>query len=323
LLRQNEALIEDLNNQLEIALEENITMQTEFEIYKQQNEETIIRKDQEIKDFLNDISNKEKIIQRLNDKRASIRELKQKFLIPKDVLDQFQRKLTTSTPYDNLKNLLSTNNNNINNNELDKTVDLRDIKEAKDSEEIKDNSVLITPVNDTKTEYPTKFMEIYRKSIRGGMKPSNKVVEKKETLKKSIDTININLDDSLLVNNIKNNENEKDNCLMSVNTLKDTIIEGDLEELEKEEKNKEENVIDETLLSDKKGFEDLVICDEKDFTLAPIIISKKENDKKRNKKIIENLKAMLAIIQMRKEALINHHILNRKIFEKMGFKMKR
>ena len=82
-----------------------------------------------------------------------------------------------------------------------------------------------------------------------------------------------------------------------------------------------QNEIDETLLSDKKGFEDLVICDEKDFTLAPIIISKKENDKKRNKKIIENLKAMLAIIQMRKEALINHHILNRKIFEKMGFKM--
>ena len=47
LLRQNEALIEDLNNQLEIALEENITMQTEFEIYKQNTSEELMRKDEE------------------------------------------------------------------------------------------------------------------------------------------------------------------------------------------------------------------------------------------------------------------------------------
>lgn len=41
LLRQNE----DLNNQLEMALEENIIIQTEFEIYKLQNEEKLIRKE--------------------------------------------------------------------------------------------------------------------------------------------------------------------------------------------------------------------------------------------------------------------------------------
>ena len=84
-LRQNEALIEDLSNQLESALEENITLQTEFEIYKQHNEEIIIRKEQEIKDAQNDISNKEKIIKRLNDKRASIRELKLKFQLTNDL----------------------------------------------------------------------------------------------------------------------------------------------------------------------------------------------------------------------------------------------
>ena len=72
-LRQNEALIEDLTSQLESALEENITLQTEFELYKQQNEETLIRKDQEIKDIQNDLLNKEKIIKRLSDKSASIR----------------------------------------------------------------------------------------------------------------------------------------------------------------------------------------------------------------------------------------------------------
>ena len=41
-LRQDEALIEDLNSQLESALEENITLQTEFELYKQHNEEALM-----------------------------------------------------------------------------------------------------------------------------------------------------------------------------------------------------------------------------------------------------------------------------------------
>ena len=104
-IRQNEALIEDLKSQLESTLEENITLQTEFELYKQQNEEALIRKDQEIKDFQNDINNKEKIIQRLNDKRASIRELKQKFQLPNEFIKQYQRKLTTSTAgiYEDIK----------------------------------------------------------------------------------------------------------------------------------------------------------------------------------------------------------------------------
>ena len=48
-------MIEDLNNQYESVLEENITLQTEFESYKQQTEECLIRKDEEIKDYKNDI----------------------------------------------------------------------------------------------------------------------------------------------------------------------------------------------------------------------------------------------------------------------------
>ena len=107
-IRQNEALIEDLTSQLESALEENITLQTEFELYKQQNEEALIRKDQEIKDFQNDINNKEKIIQRLNDKRASIRELKQKFQLPDELIKQYQRKFTSSIAgiYEDIKKII-------------------------------------------------------------------------------------------------------------------------------------------------------------------------------------------------------------------------
>ena len=308
ILRQNEALIEDLNNQLESALEENITLQTEFELYKQKNEETLVRKEQEIKDFLNDISNKEKIIQRLNDKRASIRELKEKFLMPKDLLDQFQRKLTTSTPFDDIKSFIINKNNS---NKVSKCTTL-------------DENKIVTPLSNSKTKYPEKFMEIYRKSIRRGNNPSNKVIEKNETIKKSTEIMNdVNINDSLLVKNSSKGGIEKDNLLMSVDTLNDnTIIYGNLEDNEKEQDNKEEVEEDDSIGSDKKIFEDLVICDEKDFTLAPIKKLMKENEN-RTKKLTENLKALLAIIQMRKEALINHHKINYKIFEKNGFKMKR
>ena len=64
-IREYEALAEDLENQLESALEENITLQTEFETYKQTTGEQLIRKDDEIRDIKNDLLNKDKYIQRL------------------------------------------------------------------------------------------------------------------------------------------------------------------------------------------------------------------------------------------------------------------
>ena len=64
-IREYEVLTEDLENQLESALEENITLQTEFETYKQTTGEQLIRKDDEIRDIKNDLLNKDKFIQRL------------------------------------------------------------------------------------------------------------------------------------------------------------------------------------------------------------------------------------------------------------------
>ena len=288
-LRQNDALIEDLTNQLESALEENITLQTEFELYKQKNEETLIRKDEEIKDIQNDLSNKEKIIKRLNDKRASIRELKQKFQIPTDFMRQYQRKLTTSIP------------------------GLKDIKKLKDHTDDKmDKSViieenkLITPLSNSSTKYPSKFMEIYRKSIGGANNPVNKMIQKKDSFKK-------NIDDKLILKNSSN----------KLNTLKDeTIL-----DIESEDKNEKEDILEmdndnDSTASDKKCFEDLVICDEKDFKIIPIQKIKHENKKEKNKKLVDNLKIMLARIQKRKDVLINNQKKNNMKFEKLGIKLR-
>ena len=305
-IRQNEALIEDLTSQLESALEENITLQTEFELYKQQNEEALIRKDQEIKDFQNDINNKEKIIQRLNDKRASIRELKQKFQLPDELIKQYQRKFTSSIAgiYEDIKknNIIESKNEDKNKLVKKETVNIEK---------------LITPLSNASTNYPSKFMEIYRKSIGGGNNPLNKITQKKESIKNSIDLMkNVNIDDDLLVNKNSNN------IFSKVNTLKDdTLIEFENEN-ENEEKNEKEEEEEESTASDKKCFEDLVICDEKDFNIIPIKKLMSENKKIKDKKLADNLKSMLLRIQKRKEALINHQIANYKKLEQLGYKLR-
>ena len=64
-IREYEALAEDLENQLESALEENITLQTEFETFKQTTGDQLIRKDEEIRDIKTDLINKDKYIQKI------------------------------------------------------------------------------------------------------------------------------------------------------------------------------------------------------------------------------------------------------------------
>ena len=313
-LRQNDALIEDLTNQLESALEENITLQTEFELYKQQNEEALIRKDQEIKDFQNDISNKEKIIKRLNDKRASIRELKQKFLLPKDMIEQYQRKLTNSIPLEELQKNLEKDKEKDKSNPYIKSTS--NIGEGK----------LVTPVSNTSTKYPPKFFEIYRKSIRDdNMQKKDTIKQNLELKKKASNNINDNKiivkKSSKNINSDNDEDKEKDNIFSKVSTLKeDTIV--DLKDVIEDKNNKEEIEDDDSSVSDKKCFEDLVICDEKDFNIIPIKKLMNQNKKTNNNKLQEYLKSLLLITQKRKEALINHQKANNKKLEKIGIKLR-
>jgi len=72
LIRQNEAIIDELNIKLEEALEDNITIQTEFEIYKEVMGEKLMRKEEEIKDIKNDMFSKNLIIQKLKKMKENI-----------------------------------------------------------------------------------------------------------------------------------------------------------------------------------------------------------------------------------------------------------
>ena len=300
-IRQNEALIEDLNNQYESVLEENITLQTEFESYKQQTEECLIRKDEEIKDYKNDIVNKEKIIQRLNDKK-NMRELKQKLMIPSDIIDQYQRKLTSTMYQGNMKNNLEKiKSNDISKDQINNSVAYFD--------------QLVTPMNDTNTKYPSKFMEIYRKSLREdkNMNDINNIDLNK----------NVNIDKELTLKQKSSDKeiDDNDNPLLKIKTLKDSVIIGDFGDIDNIEKNnKEENEDEEdSTVSDKKCFEDLVICDERDFNIIPIKKLMNESQKNKDKKIADYLRNMLIRIQKRKEILSKNLKMNNMRLEKLGF----
>ena len=322
-IRQDDELIKDLNSQLESALEENITLQTEFELYKQKSEETLIRKDQEIKDFQNDIVNKEKIIQRLNNKRTNnIKELKQKLLLPQECLQQFQRKLSNS--------IHQNNNNDLNKIKLTDATKKDNINKS-----IIPLDKMVTPLTETNHQYPPKFMEIYRKSLRendsngnkNNLNNKNSTLTNQDSIKQNDNLkTDVNINDSLLIQN-KNSDiinNEKNNPLLSVKTLKeDSIINGDLEgmELTDEKNNKESNEEDDSSGSEKKCFEDLVICDEKDFNIIPIKKLMNENKKNRDKKLAENLRNMLVRIQKRKDVLIKNQKNNNINLAKLGYQL--
>ena len=323
-LRQDDELIKDLNSQLESALEENITLQTEFELYKQKSEETLIRKDQEIKDFQNDIINKEKIIQRLNNKRTNnIKELRQKLLLPQDVYKQYQRKLSNTICKDDKK-------------ESDKIKLTEKSKKDNINKSISLLDKMVTPLTETNPQYPPKFMEIYRNSLRenGENENSNQQNNNNNSTPTNQDSIkeydklkkDININDSLLIQK-KNSDfidNEKNNILLSVKTLKEnSIINGDLEgmDLVDEKNNKEDNEEEENSSCEKKCFEDLVICDEKDFNIIPIKKLMNENKKNRDKKLAENLRNMLVRIQKRKDVLIKNQKNNNIKLAKLGYKL--
>ena len=313
-IRQDKALIDDLKDQLESALEENITLQTEFELYKQKNEETLIRKEQEIKDYKNDIINKEKIIQRLNDKRNNIKELKQKLLLPKELVDQYQRKMTNtifkgSTNKDALEI--------INPDELNK------------NEKINNSIILydkmVTPLTETNPQYPPKFMEIYRKSLKeDDLNNLNNNMNNKDNNETLLKEDNIN--DNILIQNknseINNNNKDNDNPLLRLKTLKDSrVINPAMEGIETDEKNnKEENEEDDSV-SDKKCFEDLVICDEKDFNIIPIKKLMNENKNNKDKKLADHLRNMLVRIQKRKDVLMKNQKNNNLKLAKLGYKL--
>ena len=186
-VREYEDFIDELKSQLEEALEENITLQTEFETYKLNTGDQLIRKEEELRDIRNDMTNKEKLIQRLSKKpseRFNIQKMQQKLMKDKKFM-RGQRRYTISE------------------NKADFDIEFKNIeKNLKNIEENENENNDENEANDTKDN-----IKIYKKLRTYAEDSYKKMLTTSKTSEKFENTVNDNK------NNNKNNkegENNKD-----------------------------------------------------------------------------------------------------------------
>lgn len=317
-IRQYEAIIDDLNLHLESALEENITNQTEFEMYKQTTSEELMRKEEELQDCKSDIMNKEKIIHQLNTKKI-MRELEEKMKMNQKSLNKIQRKYS-DTIYDKDKEK-EKNDLDLQDNSSVKKIDLfksTGVNYHNKTEAKSNNEALITPLLNSKVLLPGKFQEIYRKSIRNTMQLLTP--RRYENVEKNN-------------NNSENNKNnhainiDKKNSKFNADSQASSSTQPKINdnEKEKEEDNIIKNEIDQDasslFSSEKKIFEDLVICNEKIFSINSFKNLLNDNLMK-NKKLKENLQKLLILTQQKKNNLKTRRINIKERLNKIGYKIR-
>ena len=305
-IRENEARIEDLNLKLESALEENISLQTDFETYKQMSEESLIRKEQELKDAKNEIINKDKIILRLNRKDSvNIKQFAHKIIFEK------QRKMSvpininintslggTHTITNNNINNTAPNNpstsntsNNSNNSNNSNFVRKDKLNRTWSTGELMNS--IITPVIGSNKKLPEKFVEMYSKSCL------SEVDDKKGSAKKS-NTINTKTEQNKIE---EANEAESE--------------EGNLESDSSTEK-REFDIIE----YEKGNSFDILSIEKPEKILTKNNSNNNNSNKKNQKQIADNLKEMLSRIQQRKSELLHYRKSINEKLEKIGVKIR-
>ena len=301
-IREYEALAEDLEKQLESALEENITLQTEFETYKQTTGEQLIRKEDEIRDIKNDLLNKDKFIKRFKarEKFGNIMER-----IHKDIVDNKAKEKRRFTVFQGMtkeeNDLMKLQKNN-NKGNLFYNGSSENIKNNNSSNNNKINSVQ----TDNKSRN-SMFMSVF-----GSLSRLN---NKKEELNKNINKNSNNFQKK--ENNYNNNKILQKNFFTDKKQMSQQIDEisesSDKEEIKENKtikkinleiskesqveyknnnvnKNNKENEL--IKLSDKTKIEKGIIIDDLQKMLDRIRKRKEKlvNTKKTNKQRIKNLK---------------------------------
>ena len=300
-IREYEALAEDLEKQLESALEENITLQTEFETYKQTTGEQLIRKEDEIRDIKNDLLNKDKFIKRFKarEKFGNIMER-----IHKDIVDNKTKEKRRFTVFQGLtkeeNDLMKLQKNNKGN-----------LFYNSSSENIKNNnSSNNNKINSLQTDNKSR-----NSMFMSGFGSLSRLNNKKEELNKNINKNSNNLQKK--ENNYNNNKILQKNFFTDKKQMSQQIDEisesSDKEEIKENKtikkinleiskesqveyknnnvnKNNKENEL--IKLSDKTKIEKGIIIDDLQKMLDRIRKRKEKlvNTKKTNKQRIKNLK---------------------------------
>ena len=120
-IREYEDFIDELKSQLENALEENITLQNEYETYKLNMGDQMLRKEEEIKDIINDNKYKDKVIKKLSknsQEKIDIKNLQQKLINDKKIIPVKRRFSVLENNFNkiNIPNFQILDTNSYNNN---------------------------------------------------------------------------------------------------------------------------------------------------------------------------------------------------------------
>ena len=290
-LREFEVYAEDLEGQLESALEENITLQTEYETLKQTTGDQLIRKDDEIRDIKNDLLNKEKYIQRLqrgND-ALLVKNIKQNI---NEGVDQKARRRFTLVG--NKNNLLA----------FQKTLESRGIvgnneENSTEKNEKNDDSGVIKECK-TNTFGLAKISNKYKARnslfVPGRYNALVKLAKQREELNKG-----------LIDNGNQFPLQTKNSVVSNISFLSDKKL--------AEEKIDEKSEKSEDSDSEKdKEFKHLKICNNTNFNFAGVVSTKATTTISNGaemrilgneKKIIDNLQKLLEKVRKRKELLLN------------------
>ncbi|MCQ2816077.1 MAG: hypothetical protein MJ252_02315 [archaeon] len=314
-LRQRDAEIEDKDSRLILIEEQIINLTQQFEDYKVESENQLLRKEQELRDAKNDITIKEKTIERLN-KRQLItqnimnstnpikgKELKKRMSLQVNIGKSFNPIPLIlgmdKNSEQNKDNKLPVKRNSLggnNSNTLEIKQKTNEKKSPLPSPRDKKN------LNEVK-ETPEKFQKGFNQNKNSDSKNSKL---KPKTINEKIpeqDEENENEKEEEEKKEIKETESNKDNSEESNNTVSNESEANIFDNLEIEQA-----TIIEIISSGKRPF------------LSSI--AGNINSLKNDKKITENLKDMLLKIQQRKKYLINHKKNINEKLEKLGVKIR-
>ncbi len=336
IIRQNEAIIDELNIKLEEILEENITIQTEFEIYKQIMNEQIMRKEDEIKDIKNDIFSKDFMIKKLKNK-------KEKKMSRKNKLSQIKFKVGKS--FNNTKINHSCDYTYYNNLSFsfrkEREAFNKLVQNTNNSDKIYPNSTKKTPflsllsslssIKNTAKQYIKKITNSnlvknsYNKKLNSLITPSNKKIMKftyekynssHYPMKKNIDNIN----EYKHINQfIIDNNNYDDNEYLK---NEDTTIGLSLFDYENKNDNFSffDNDFPSNKLSNEKSDSDIIIYNNKKIEIEPfrdVFLKKLRN----SKKLSNNMDKLMNFNKRKGKKVVGYKKLNLKN-EKIGYKLK-
>ena len=277
LIRQNEAIIDELNYKLEEALEENITIQTEFEIYKQIMGEQLMRKEEEIKEIKNDMFSKNLMIEKLN-KREYINNSEKLFQLnykaakSTNKKNKSNRKINHSYSYNrDIKHLnpLRKDNNLLNNFFLNSNRKNNVINQINTNNSFIPLISLLTSIKISPKKYKLNFS--HSKSIKNNSNKSNLLKTPSKNKIKNVKFNSTNYNHNCT--NKKNNDNDS-NKFKKINKF---VIDS-TDDINDDFKN-DETTVDLSVFSVENDFPSIMNYNEKVCTDRLIIYDTNKNKK--------------------------------------------